>query len=62
MIILQILNVFSSEPSGKVRTEFFNEGGNPSYKYFYSNAESVAATMKRVKNSIKPNDRNMEEL
>jgi hypothetical protein len=52
----------SLEPDGKVKTEFFNEDGNPSYKYFYSNAESVAATMRRVKNSIKSGSRMMEEL
>jgi hypothetical protein len=45
-----------------VRTEFFNEDGNPSYKYFYSDAEGVAATMKRVKNSIKSDSRMMKEL
>ncbi|XP_023728057.1 thioredoxin domain-containing protein 12 [Cryptotermes secundus] len=50
------------EPAGKVRTDFFNEDGNASYKYFYSNADSVAATMRRVKNSIRSDSRTMEEL
>lgn len=27
------------DPSGKVRPEIINEHGNPSYKYFYVNAE-----------------------
>ncbi|KAM7098842.1 thioredoxin domain-containing protein 12 isoform 2-T2 [Molossus nigricans] len=27
------------DPSGKVRPEIINENGNPSYKYFYTNAE-----------------------
>ena len=45
-----------------MRTDFFNEEGNPSYKYFYSNTESVAATMIRVKNSMKSDRRMMEEL
>jgi hypothetical protein len=45
-----------------VRTDFFNEEGNPSYKYFYSNTESVAATMRKVKDSMKSDRRMMEEL
>jgi hypothetical protein len=57
-----ITNFFYLEPAGKVRTDFFNEDGNPSYKYFYSNAGSVAATMRRVKNSIGSDSRVMEEL
>lgn len=27
------------DPSGKVHPEIINENGNPSYKYFYVNAE-----------------------
>jgi hypothetical protein len=57
-----IKNFFYLEPAGKVRTDFFNEDGNASYKYFYSNADSVAATMRRVKNSIRSDSRAMEEL
>jgi hypothetical protein len=49
------------EPAGRVRADFFNEDGNPSYKYFYSNVNGVAATMRRVKNAIR-SDRGMEEL
>jgi protein-disulfide reductase (glutathione) len=50
------------EPTGKVRTDFFNVEGNPSYKYFYSDTESVAATMIKVKNSMKSDGRMIEEL
>lgn len=32
----------STDPSGKVRPEIINEGGNPSYKYFYASAEQGA--------------------
>jgi len=45
-----------------VRTDFFNAEGNPSYKYFYSYTDSVAATMTRVKNSMKSDGRIIEEL
>lgn len=54
--------LFYLEPTGKVNTDFFNEEGNPSYKYFYSDTESVAATMIRVKNSMKSDRRMMEDL
>jgi hypothetical protein len=54
--------LFYLEPAGRVRTDFFNEDGNPSYKYFYSNADSVVASMRRVKNSIRSDSRVMEEL
>jgi len=54
--------LFYLEPTGKVRTDFFNAEGNPSYKYFYSDTESVAATMIRVKNSMKSDGRMIEEL
>jgi hypothetical protein len=54
--------LFYLEPTGKVRTDFFNEEGNPSYKYFYSNTESVAATMRRAKNAMKSDRRMTEEL
>lgn len=27
------------DPSGKVHPEIINEKGNPSYKYFYTNAD-----------------------
>jgi hypothetical protein len=61
-VLFAINYLYSLEPGGKVRTEFFNEDGNPSYKYFYSNADSVAATMRRVKNSIKSESRMVKEL
>jgi hypothetical protein len=60
---MQLIKIsFYLEPAGRVRTDFFNEDGNPSYKYFYSNADSVAATMRRVKNSVGSDSRVMEEL
>jgi hypothetical protein len=54
--------LFYLEPTGTVNTDFFNEEGNPSYKYFYWNTESVAAAMIRVKNSMKSDRRMMEDL
>ncbi|XP_039277474.1 thioredoxin domain-containing protein 12 [Nilaparvata lugens] len=35
-------------PNGEVLTEYFNEQGHPQYKYYYSNPESIAFTMKKV--------------
>ena len=44
-------------------TQFYNELGNPSYKYFYSDAESVTAAMRKVKDSVeKSAGRTSEEL
>ncbi|XP_067003197.2 thioredoxin domain-containing protein 12 [Anabrus simplex] len=40
-------------PDGDVKTEFYNESGNPSYKYFYSDTWSIIATMKKVAVSYK---------
>ena len=31
--------VFVSDPTGAVHPEITNKNGNPSYKYFYSNAD-----------------------
>ncbi|XP_069681637.1 thioredoxin domain-containing protein 12-like [Periplaneta americana] len=50
------------EPDGNVRKEFYNEDGNPSYKYYYPNAESVVASMKRVKKALSSQSRVEEEL
>ncbi|KAJ9577014.1 hypothetical protein L9F63_006451 [Diploptera punctata] len=41
------------DPQGQVMTHVYNELGNPSYKYFYSDAESVTAAMRKVKDSMK---------
>lgn len=39
--------IFSTiDPSGKVRPEIINENGNPSYKYFYTNAEQGMVMLK----------------
>lgn len=40
------------DSGGQVMTQFYNEMGNPSYKYFYSDAESVTAAMRKVKDSM----------
>ncbi|XP_066232355.1 thioredoxin domain-containing protein 12 isoform X2 [Saccopteryx leptura] len=40
------------DPSGKVRPEIINENGNPSYKYFYINAEQVVQGMKEAQERL----------
>ena len=40
--------IFFINPNGEVMTEIYNESGHPQYKYFYSNAESIADTMEKV--------------
>lgn len=40
------------DPSGKVRPEIINEHGNPSYKYFYVNAEQVVQGMKEAQERL----------
>lgn len=40
------------DPSGKVRPEIINENGNPSYKYFYTNAEQVIQGMKEAQERL----------
>ncbi|XP_054278559.1 thioredoxin domain-containing protein 12-like [Macrosteles quadrilineatus] len=37
---------------GDVQTEFYNENGNPQYKYFYPDAESIVKMMKKVSDEI----------
>nr|CAD7197271.1 unnamed protein product [Timema douglasi]CAD7405481.1 unnamed protein product [Timema poppensis] len=36
------------DPNGVVMDEYYNEEGNPDYKYFYSDSKSVVSSMKRV--------------
>uniref|UniRef100_A0A1B6F7V0 Thioredoxin domain-containing protein 12 n=1 Tax=Cuerna arida TaxID=1464854 RepID=A0A1B6F7V0_9HEMI len=33
---------------GEVQTELYNQNGNPQYKYFYSDADSIATMMRKV--------------
>ncbi|CAH2310831.1 thioredoxin domain-containing 12 [Pelobates cultripes] len=40
------------DPSGTVRPEIINTGGNPSYKYFYSTAEHVVQGMKDAQEKL----------
>ncbi|TSS97550.1 Thioredoxin domain-containing protein 12 [Bagarius yarrelli] len=40
------------DPSGQVRSEFTNKNGNPNYKYFYSNADQVVASMKEAQEQL----------
>jgi len=40
------------DPSGAVHPEITNKNGNPSYKYFYSNADHVAAGMKEAQEKL----------
>lgn len=34
-----LFSLFFVDPSGNIHPEIINEKGNPSYKYFYTNAE-----------------------
>lgn len=43
---------FISDSEGEVQTEFYNENGNPQYKYFYPDAESIVKMMKKVSDEI----------
>ncbi|KAJ3594372.1 hypothetical protein NHX12_003679 [Muraenolepis orangiensis] len=40
------------DPSGMVHPEITNKNGNPSYKYFYSNADHVSAGMKEAQEKL----------
>ncbi|XP_066537410.1 thioredoxin domain-containing protein 12 [Hoplias malabaricus] len=40
------------DPSGKVRPEITNKNGNPNYKFFYSNADQVVASMKEAQEKL----------
>lgn len=35
-------------PDGNVQKNYYNSNGNPKYKYFYSDPQSIAITMKMV--------------
>lgn len=38
-VIIFSLNLFYTDPSGKIHPEIINEKGNPNYKYFYTSAD-----------------------
>ncbi|KAI4903666.1 hypothetical protein NFI96_015003 [Prochilodus magdalenae] len=40
------------DPSGKVHPEITNKNGNPNYKFFYSNADQVVASMKEAQEKL----------
>jgi len=40
-----IPRIIFADSNGKPYTEVFNESGNPRYKYFYSDPESIAKAM-----------------
>ncbi|TRY54769.1 hypothetical protein DNTS_004248 [Danionella cerebrum] len=40
------------DPMGKVHSEITNKNGNPNYKYFYSNADQVVASMKEAQEKL----------
>ena len=50
-----IPRIFFLDSAGQVLSEIENTQGNPKYKYFYHNAESVIASMKKVLEE-KPNE------
>ncbi|KXJ18963.1 thioredoxin domain-containing protein 12 [Exaiptasia diaphana] len=41
-----IPRIFFLDSFGVVQKDITNKGGNPSYRYFYSNAESIVTSMK----------------
>jgi len=43
-----IPRIFFLEPSGKVRSDLYNKQGNPSYKYYYADANTVLSGMKQA--------------
>lgn len=43
-----IPRIFFLSPNGDVRSDIYNKGGNPSYKYFYSNPTAIVASMKKA--------------
>lgn len=43
-----IPRVLFVHPEGRVLPEFFNEGGNPKYKYFYADPAMLTNTMRRA--------------
>ncbi|NXC15787.1 TXD12 protein, partial [Corythaeola cristata] len=47
-----IPRILFMDPSGKVHPEIINEKGNPSYKYFYTNADQVVQGMKEAQEKL----------
>ncbi|XP_030428116.1 thioredoxin domain-containing protein 12 [Gopherus evgoodei] len=47
-----IPRILFMDPSGKVHPEIINEKGNPSYKYFYINADQVVQGMKEAQEKL----------
>uniref|UniRef100_A0A8C3RPH1 Thioredoxin domain-containing protein 12 n=1 Tax=Chelydra serpentina TaxID=8475 RepID=A0A8C3RPH1_CHESE len=47
-----IPRILFMDPSGKVHPEITNEKGNPSYKYFYINADQVVQGMKEAQEKL----------
>ena len=43
-----IPRIFFLDPQGQVLPEVYNTNGNPSYKYFYFNANTVLSSMRQV--------------
>eukprot|EP01089_Gocevia_fonbrunei_P012704 TRINITY_DN3077_c0_g1_i1.p1 TRINITY_DN3077_c0_g1~~TRINITY_DN3077_c0_g1_i1.p1 ORF type:complete len:114 (+),score=20.78 TRINITY_DN3077_c0_g1_i1:35-376(+) len=43
-----IPRVYFLSPQGEVLTQYINVGGHPSYKYYYSDANALVASMNRV--------------
>ena len=60
-IVGYIPRIFFLDSAGQVLNEIENTQGNEKYKYFYHNAESVIASMKKVLVE-KPNEDAKNEL
>ena len=54
-----IPRIFFLDSTGQVLENVQNTKGNPDYKYFYHNAESVISSMRQV---LENNQSNKEEL
>nr|CAD7573668.1 unnamed protein product [Timema californicum] len=50
------------DPNGVVMDEYYNEEGNPDYKYFYSDSKSVVSSMKRVLRKPTKHSKVIDEL
>nr|CAD7444681.1 unnamed protein product [Timema bartmani] len=51
-----------ADPNGIVMDEYYNEEGNPDYKYFYSDSKSVVSSMKRVLRNLTKHSKVTDEL
>eukprot|EP00047_Mylnosiga_fluctuans_P002660 m.225405 g.225405 ORF g.225405 m.225405 type:complete len:154 (+) comp11259_c0_seq1:41-502(+) len=51
-----IPRILFGDADGTVNADIFNAGGNPRYKYYYSDAESIAKAMKTAATTLSKKD------